>query len=75
MSLSWKVKLAVVYDGWKNVIFPTKEIEEIAKARAIICSKCDSNVGHVCKECTCPIHAKCRSMREENKCDLGKWEE
>ena len=71
--MHWKDKLGVIYDGWKNVIWKDEEVEKIAKERAEICSQCDSNVGNVCKECGCPLHAKCRSMREENKCDLEKW--
>jgi len=49
------------------------EVEKIAKSRANICAKCDSNVNNTCKECGCPLYAKTRSMRETNKCDLNKW--
>ena len=74
MNLSWKVKLAVIYDGWKNVIWKNEEVEKIAKERATICAKCDSNKGHVCTECWCPLHAKTKSMKETNECALKKWE-
>lgn len=33
-------KLAAILDGYKNYIFPSENIEELAKARATICSQC-----------------------------------
>lgn len=67
-------KLAIILDGWKNSIWKNEEVEKVALERATICSTCNSNIRNVCKECGCPLHAKCRSMKETNKCDLGKWE-
>jgi hypothetical protein len=72
---TFKDKLEAIYDGWKNTIFQSAKVEELAKARALHCAKCDSNVANVCKECGCPLWAKTRSTKETNKCDLGKWEE
>ncbi len=34
-------KLTSILSGWKNFIFPTPEIEELAKVRAEICSQCE----------------------------------
>lgn len=34
------MKLKAIYSGWKNYIFPNPEMEQKAKARAKICSKC-----------------------------------
>lgn len=71
---NFKDKLEAIYDGWKNSLFQSPEVEALAKERALHCAKCDSNVGNVCKECGCPLWAKTRSTKETNKCDLGKWE-
>lgn len=68
-----KEKYNDIINGWTNWLFKNDEIEEIAKERAKECSKCDSNVANVCKECNCPLFVKTRSMGETNACDLGKW--
>jgi ribosomal protein L37E len=34
-------KLKSITSGWKNFIFRTPEIEELANVRAQICSRCD----------------------------------
>jgi hypothetical protein len=73
--MSWKDKLEVIIEGWGNAIWKNEEVEKIARERAEICAKCDSNTGWSCKECGCPLFAKTRSMKPDNKCDLGKWEE
>lgn len=71
---TFKDKLEAIYDGWKHTLFPSTEIEELAKSRAIHCAKCDSNKFNVCTECGCPIHAKTRSTKQTNKCPLNKWQ-
>jgi len=70
----WEDKLAEIYSGWINWLWKTPEIEILAKARAIHCAKCDSNIANVCKECGCPLIAKIRSTKETNICLLNKWE-
>ena len=76
-----------VLNGWKNYITDNKEIEELAKKRALICVECPSKKDStlfgwvkdeikeisatVCKECDCPIAMKVRSKKE--KCPLNKW--
>ena len=37
-------KLSEIFNGWKNVVFPNKHVEQIAKARASICAGCEFNV-------------------------------
>ena len=74
MSKTYKEKYDEILDGWTNWLFKNESVEEVAKERAEVCAKCPSNVNNTCKECGCPLFAKTRSMKETNKCDLGKWE-
>jgi len=37
-------KIKQIYSGWKNFIFPNKEVEAIAKVRAKICAGCVHSV-------------------------------
>jgi hypothetical protein len=85
--LSVTTRIAIIYDGWKNYIFPSKEVEEIAKERAEICASCDymkeitrnwgaGSLQYVgCSLCGCPISKKVRSMNSKNCCSLNppKW--
>lgn len=80
-------KLNSILTGWKNYIFENKEIESMAKARAIECAKCENAVwglvpqmfedeieeikGLKCDWCECPLSAKLRSPTEV--CPLDKW--
>lgn len=61
--------------GWKNYIFPNKEVEELAKKRLKICldkTICEklSNT-YSCKICRCYMPAKVRSVK--SKCPLRHW--
>ena len=67
-----KEKYDEIVDGWTNWIWKNPIIEKLAAIRAAICSKCDSNVANICKECGCPLWAKTRSMKTKG-CDLKKW--
>lgn len=66
-----------IYNGWKNVIFSSPEIEKMAKERAKICVECIINDkpgmrnNKTCRICGCFIPAKVRS--EKSKCPLKKW--
>lgn len=73
-----------IINGWKNYIFPNKEVEELAKERAKICATCPINTNNVCSRrkcreiegkkkcgCGCPLAALLRS--ELSSCALGKW--
>ena len=64
-------KIKEIFNGWKNVVFPNPQVEQIAKARAAICSKCEFNVRSRCKKCGCPLIAKTRAM--QSHCPLKKW--
>lgn len=69
--MSVKSKFNEIVSGWKNVVFKTPEIEEMAHKRALICAACPHNVDRVCQECGCPLVAKTRSP--ESKCPMKKW--
>lgn len=47
---SWLNKLKEIYDGWKNDIFPTDDILDMAESRANICAGCPLNVNNVCSK-------------------------
>ena len=64
-------KITEIFDGWKNVVFPSSEMEKTAKIRAAICAQCEYNVKSRCKKCGCPLVAKTRSTHSE--CPLKKW--
>lgn len=64
-------KIGSIVTGWKNVIWKSKEIEKEAIRRVEICADCGSNWRNVCKQCSCFIPAKARSMREQ--CPIDKW--
>lgn len=82
-------KLEKIYDGWKNVVFPSEAVEKIAKGRAAICSTCPNAkesfflqaIGKVltrvnsvkCNLCGCPISAKTRSVGEHCPDNPPKW--
>lgn len=65
-------KLQEIYDGWKNFVFPSKEVEELAKKRMAICIDCSKlSRTNTCLMCGCYMPAKTRS--ETSTCRLGKW--
>ena len=70
-----KGKFERILEGWRYVLWPDPRIEKIAKERARKCLACDESgvvIGiDICKLCSCPLTAKCRSLSEE--CDLGEW--
>ena len=66
-------KLQAILNGWRHVVFKNEEVEKLAKARAVICSTCPSNVNDKCAECGCPLVSKLRSV-VNNDCPLGKWD-
>lgn len=66
-----------IYDGWKNYVFPSPQIENLAKERAKICVNCKINGkpgmrrNKTCKICGCFIPAKVRSPK--SNCPLKRW--
>lgn len=81
--------LKEIIGGWKNYYFENKEVEAIAKSRAVVCSTCphakhsefidiidnkpEAMKGLVCDVCNCPLSKKTRSLT--SKCDLSKWKQ
>lgn len=67
-------KLTEIYEGWKNYIFQTPEIEALAKKRIEVCAECKHlNALHICSKCICPKSGKARSP--ESRCPMNKWED
>ena len=67
-------QLSEIYEGWKNLTFPSPEIEKEAKRRIIICvtNECKKfRANKSCMLCGCYMPAKVRSPK--SKCRLNKW--
>jgi hypothetical protein len=45
---SFLKSLKEIYDGWKNDLFPSPEIEALAKERAEMCALCTLNINNTC---------------------------
>lgn len=73
--MSLVIKLGEIYEGWKNLVFEDKRIEEIALPRIDICSTCPTRTEGFCDKskggCGCYIEAKTRC--ENCKCPKGLW--
>lgn len=70
-------KLGLILNGWSNLIWPSPEVEALAKERAEACAECDhmvliQGIGAGCEKCFCPIASKVRATGE--RCPIGKWE-
>lgn len=39
-----------IYDGWKNDLFITPEIAELAHKRSSICATCPMNIDNICSK-------------------------
>jgi hypothetical protein len=81
-------KLNEIYNGWKNYIFPNKEVEAIAKQRAKICAGCEQAVkmafdelmpDNTLKEieglcCNiCECPLSTKTRSLDTKCPKSKW--
>ena len=74
-------KIEEIVIGWKNYIFPSDKIEQIAKLRVPICATCihkeyifkKSRRVPYCELCKCPIHAKVRNPDSVCPADPPKW--
>ncbi len=67
-------RLSEIYDGWKNYVFPNKEVEDLAKERIAICVKNDCGKlrsNNTCALCGCYMPAKVRSIKSH--CAIKKW--
>ena len=64
-----------IFFGWKNYVFPNKQIEVLAKKRISICAdktKCDKLLkSKRCSICGCYMPAKVRSPK--SKCPRKLW--
>jgi hypothetical protein len=65
-------QLIEIYDGWKNVVFPSPEVEIEAKRRIAICVECPKfRKNKTCMLCNCYMPAKTRSP--QSRCAIKKW--
>jgi len=67
-------QLMEIFAGWKNLTFPTPEIETEAKRRITICvrNECGKfKKNKTCAACGCYMPAKVRSLK--STCKLRKW--
>lgn len=76
-------KLNEIYEGWKNKLFPSKDLEEIIsetrEKRLAICNSCEkhskfnktSRPDDHCTQCGCTLSAKTSCLTCE--CPLLKW--
>lgn len=68
-------KLGRIYEGWKNLVFKDKKVEEIALPRLEICANCPIMKDGFCSKdrggCGCLCEAKARCI--ECKCPKNKW--
>lgn len=72
-------KFTEIKEGWKNLIFPTPEVEKIAFERLDICITCINNPDKQnidlftrCKKCGCVLEAKVRSLKSQCPDELWK---
>lgn len=78
-----KIKFSQIYEGWKNNLFPAKDmrkyIKEVGEERMAICEDCDLiSTKHKtirpdvhCTDCGCTLAAKTKCLSCE--CPLQKW--
>lgn len=77
-------RLKNIAEGWKNTIVRDDNVEEIAKARLLICERCPKHSKNAkaqgyksirtddhCTECGCPLVSKTRCVSCD--CPLKKW--
>lgn len=68
-------QLGQIYEGWKNLVFKNKQVEDIALPRLEICAKCPIRTEGRCDSakggCGCNVEAKARCI--ECKCPKKKW--
>ena len=64
--------LSEIISGWKNYVFPNKEVEKIATNRMMTCLDCPKLKSNKrCALCRCFMPVKVRSMK--STCPLKKW--
>lgn len=83
-----KGRLQRIVEGWGNWIFPNKEVESIAKLRALRCATCDFNKDMLDsslpdilkpKGLSISVCTKCycpiaqKTRSMDSECEIGKW--
>ena len=83
-----KGPLQRIIEGWGNWIFPDKEVEKIAKVRALRCATCDFNKdmldsalpdilkpkGIIISACTkCYCPIAQKTRSMDEECPIGRW--
>ena len=83
-----KGRLQRIVEGWKNYIFPNKEVETIAKVRALRCATCDFNKDMLDsalpdilkpKDVTISVCTKCycpiaqKTRSMDSECEINRW--
>lgn len=83
-----KGKLQRIVEGWGNYLFPDKEIETMAKFRALRCATCDFNKDMLDNEITgilkplgamIPVCMKCycpinaKTRSVDEQCEINRW--
>lgn len=66
-----KTRFERIIEGWANLTFKNKEVEQIAEHRAHVCAVCRQNNNNWCLICKCYIPAKVRSRTEQ--CPEKLW--
>ena len=75
-----KLDIKDIVSAWMISFNPSNEEKLLAEKRYEICSGCDKrglnklNI-EVCKECGCPLSKKIFTLKDQDSCPLGKWEE
>lgn len=65
-------RLEEIIEGWKNLTFQNKDIEDIAKKRIAICVNCEFlRKNNTCRRCGCYMPAKTRSLK--SNCPENLW--
>ena len=67
-------QLSEIFEGWKNLTFPSPEVEKQAKDRIAICvsNECRKfRTNKTCALCGCYMPAKVRSPKSH--CWINKW--
>lgn len=80
-----KINFSQVYEGWKNNLFPAKDmkalIKEVGRDRMEICNDCSyhsknhstTRPDDHCTECGCTLAAKTKCLSCECPLEVPKW--
>ena len=71
MLIAATQQLKTGFNGWKNLVFKTANVEKLAEHRRLICNRCEHRESITCGLCGCPLAAKQRAT--EASCPDGRW--